>query len=98
MAQGKRIAVIEDWKAVLKEDGGFREAIRGYVQEVLEGRDQTTIARSRPLEEDLAVGHVAISDHGRKSPSGARTSAMRAFSLMPRSEPSMRPASESSKK
>ncbi len=35
---------------------------------------------------------VAISDQGRKSPSGARTRATSAFSLMPRSEPSIWPA------
>jgi putative transposase len=36
MAQEKRIALVDDWKEVLKNDGGFREAVREYVQEVLE--------------------------------------------------------------
>jgi len=36
MARGKRIAVVGDWKAALSQDEGFREAIRAYVQEVLE--------------------------------------------------------------
>lgn len=36
MAQGKRIALVDDWKEVLKNDDGFGEAVREYVQEVLE--------------------------------------------------------------
>jgi putative transposase len=36
MARGKRIAVVGDWKAALREDEGFREAVQAYVQEVLE--------------------------------------------------------------
>ena len=36
MAQGKRIALVDDWKEVLKHDEGIREAVREYVQEVLE--------------------------------------------------------------
>jgi len=36
MAQKKRSAVVEEWKEALAEDDGFREAVRAYVQEVLE--------------------------------------------------------------
>lgn len=36
MAQEKRIALVDDWKEVLKNDEGIREAVREYVQEVLE--------------------------------------------------------------
>ena len=36
MARGKRIAVVGNWKAALSHDEGFRDAVRAYVQEVLE--------------------------------------------------------------
>ena len=46
MAQKKRSAKAEEWKEALVEDDGFREAVRAYVQEVLEAE----------MEEALGAG------------------------------------------
>jgi transposase-like protein len=47
MARGKRIAVVEDWKALLTQDEGFRAALREYVQEVLEGEMDEALGASK---------------------------------------------------
>ena len=66
MAQGKRIAVVDNWEAVLTKDDGFREAVRGYVQEVLEAE----------MDAALGAGKYERSD-GRLGPIGPDTTAGR---------------------
>ncbi len=57
MAQGKRIAMVEDWKAVLSEDEGFRAALREYVQEVLEAEMDDALGASKWERTDGRLGY-----------------------------------------
>lgn len=59
MAQGKRTAVVKDWKAALGQDEGFREAIREYVQEVLEAEMDAALGASKWERSDSRVGYRA---------------------------------------
>lgn len=59
MAQGKRIAVVDDWEAVLTKDDGFREAVRGYVQEVLEAEMDAALGAGKYERSDGRLGYRA---------------------------------------
>lgn len=59
MAQGKRIAVLDNWEAVLTKDDGFREAVRGYVQEVLEAEMDAALGAGKYERSDGRMGYRA---------------------------------------
>ena len=59
MAQGKRIAVVDDWEAVLTKDDGFRKAVRGYVQEVLEAEMDAALGAGKYERSDGRLGYRA---------------------------------------
>ena len=59
MARRKRIAVIEEWKEALSQDEGFREAIRSYVQEVLESEMDEALGAGKWERSESRQGYRA---------------------------------------
>ena len=57
MAQGKRIALVDDWKEVLKHDEGIREAVREYVQEVLEAEMDAALGAGKWERSEGRLGY-----------------------------------------
>jgi putative transposase len=57
MAQGKRIALVDDWKEVLKNDEGIREAVREYVQEVLEAEMDAALGAGKWERSEGRLGY-----------------------------------------
>ena len=57
MARSKRIAVVEDWKALLTQDEGFRSALQEYVQEVLEAEMEEALGASKWERTDGRQGY-----------------------------------------
>lgn len=57
MAQGKRIALVDDWKEVLKNDDGFGEAVREYVQEVLEAEMDSALGAGKWERSEGRLGY-----------------------------------------
>jgi putative transposase len=59
MARKKRIAEIEEWKETLSQDEGFREAIRSYVQEVLESEMDEALGAGKWERSESRQGYRA---------------------------------------
>ena len=57
MAQEKRTAVVMDWKAALEQDEGFQEAIRGYIQDVLESEMDAALGAGKWERTSKRVGY-----------------------------------------
>ena len=57
MAQGKRIALVDDWKEVLRNDEGIREAVREYVQEVLEAEMDAALGAGKWERSEGRIGY-----------------------------------------
>ncbi|HSL18740.1 MAG TPA: IS256 family transposase [Methylomirabilota bacterium] len=57
MAQGKRIALVDDWKEMLKNDEGLGEAVREYIQEVLEAEMDTALGAGKWERSEGRLGY-----------------------------------------
>jgi putative transposase len=57
MARRKHIAVVEDWKALVSEDDGFRVLLQGMVQEVLEAEMDEALGAGKWERTETRVGH-----------------------------------------
>lgn len=57
MARSKRNSVVGDWKEALGNDDGFREAMREYVQEVLEAEMDAALGAGKWERSDGRIGY-----------------------------------------
>ena len=57
MARRKHIAVVEEWKALLSEDDGFRVMLQGMVQEVLEAEMDEAVGAGKWERTGTRVGY-----------------------------------------